>query len=293
MSAMQQKKEQNECALEVSAEARMCDIEARFSARGLAKSVEKDTAAQIRREEEISAKEPTYYRLSLLSEECVEERYRHGKEMMDGEDLLEYFEESRAIRAEGADFSDTLPADELVKSGEAEKQCTLSVRSERRVSMRERVSMLPQTVKHLPTETAERVKLSMPLWFNGARADTSRETRRFPLSAFAAILAIAMSLMLVVASSVLVNHAENNLNTLKLEVSQLRSEVADIQAELAVSTDVIALREVAVNELGMVDEDFVRVEYVSNDTEDSIVIIDEEKEESVGLFAILNALGIK
>ena len=31
---MQQKKEQNECALEVSAEARMCDIEARFSARG-------------------------------------------------------------------------------------------------------------------------------------------------------------------------------------------------------------------------------------------------------------------
>ncbi len=282
-----------ERGIEVSAENRTCDIAAQFSRRGLVRSVEKDTEAQLRREEQLRSEEPTYYRLSTLSEDYVEERYRHGKEVMDGEDLLEYFGETRAMRAETEDFAKTLPADELVKSGEAEKPCVVSVRGETRQRMRERISALPQAVRRLPEQTVERVKISTPLWFNGAKADSSREARRFPLSAFAAILAIAMSLMLVVASSVLVNHAENRLNTLKIEVSHVASEVSDIQAELSVGTDVIALREVAVNELGMVDEDFVRMEYVSNDTEDSIVILEEEESESIGLSAILNALGIK
>ena len=171
---------------QLSSECRTCDIAAQFSARGLVKSVEKDTSAQIRREEATCSEEPTYYRLSTLGEECVDVRYRHGKEVMDGEDLLAYFDESRAMRTRDADFSQDVPADELVRAGDAEKRCVSPVRGERRPEMKARLAALPSKIKQLPTETAERVRLSMPLWFNGAKADTRREARRFPLSAFAA-----------------------------------------------------------------------------------------------------------
>ena len=282
-----------ENALEVSAENRTCDIAAQFSSRGLVKSVEKEAEAQIGREEATRAEEPTYYRLSTLSDRYIEKRYRHGKALMDGSDLVEYFDETRELRTRDADFSEDAPSDELVGRGEAEKTLVVPVRGEKKIRMRERVSSLPQRAKRLPAQTVERIKLSTPLWFNGDKPDSSREARRFPLSAFAAILAIAMSLTLVVASSVLVNHAEGRLNTLKIEVAQLSGEVADMNADLSVQHDVLALREIAINELGMVDEDFVRMEYVSNDTDDSIVILEEEEADSIGISAILNALGIK
>ncbi len=279
--------------IEISAESRLQDLTARFSSRGLSRSVEKDAEAQILREKETQSFEPSSYRLSTLSDSYVSEKYRHGKELMSEGDLLEYFAETRAQRTQDTDFSQTLPEDELVKSGDAERECVLPVRGTGEVQLRKKIASLPRKIKTLPRETKERVKLSYPLWFNGAKPDTSRETRRFPLSAFAAILVVAMSLMLVVASSVLVNHAEGRFNTLKIEASELSAEIADMEADLAVQNDLLALREVAVNELGMVDEDFVRMEYVSNDTENSIVILDEEEEKTVGLSAILNALGIQ
>ncbi|MBE6589218.1 MAG: hypothetical protein E7643_03485 [Ruminococcaceae bacterium] len=282
-----------EYGVEISAEHRMNEMAAQFSSRGLVKSVERDAETQIRRETKTREEEPDAYRLSALSEEYITERYRHGKELMNGGDLLDYFDETRAVRTKDADFASSCQSDELVKSGDAKKACIVSVRSEKKPLMREKISKLPQRIKTLPTETVERVKLSAPLWFDGSKPDTSRETRRFPLSAFASILAIAMSLMLVVASSVLINHAEGRLNSLKIEVAQLEGDVADMKSDLSVQNDLLALREVAVNELGMVEEDFVRMEYVSKDTEDSIVILDEEEEQTVGLSAILNALGIK
>ena len=279
--------------VQMSAEPQMQAIAAQFSSRGLVKSVEKDTEAQILRENQTRAEEPEAYRLSELSEGYITARYRHGKDTMSGNDLLEYFCETRARRTQNADFSESAPSDEEIVRGEAEKTCVLSVKSDNAPEIAERIAALPQKIRTLPEETVEKIKLSTPIWFDKSRPDTKSERRRFPLSAFAAILAIAMSLTLVVASSVLVNHAEGRLNTLKIEVSQVSSEVSDMKSDLSVQHDLLALREIAVNEMGMVDEDFVRTEYVSNHSEDSIVILEEEEEKNVGLSAILNALGIK
>jgi hypothetical protein len=113
------------------------------------------------------------------------------------------------------------------------------------------------------------------------------------LSAFAAILAVAMSLMLVVASSVMIYHGESRLNTLKIEASDLSDEIFEMKNDLGAKTDLLAIRDVAVNEFGMVSEAYVRQEYLASDAEDSIVVYEDEGEQMIGLGALLNALGIK
>lgn len=268
-------------------------IAEKFSSRGLASSIKRDTEAQIAREEETRAAEPDAYRLSNYSEEYISARYRHGKDLMSGDDLMEYFREMHEERTKYADFSEAPPKDELVKSGDAEKPCKPALRGEVRTTVGKRLSAMPQTVRELPARTWERVKLSYPSWFDGSKADTSAETRRFPLSAFAAILAVAMSLTLVVASSVMIHHGESRLNTLKIEISDLSGEILEMKSDLSADTDLLAIRDVAVNEFGMVSEDFVRQEYLSDEKADSIVIYEEEKEQMIGLSALLNALGIK
>ena len=279
--------------VEISAEAHVQTISNRFSARGLAKEICAEAEAQEQKERRTASLQPLAYRMSGLSEGYIAARYRHGKDVMCGGDLVEYFRDTRAIRTKDADFSAVIPADEAVLTGEADKSCVTSVRSVAVPTLRQRVTELPERIKTLPARALARVKASRGEWFDRADVDTSREARRFPLSAFAAILAVAMSLMLIVAGSVMINFGENRVNALKLELSALTGEVAEMRSDLCMENDLFAIREVAVNEFGMVSEEFVRMEYLSSGESDSIEVFREEREQSVGLAAILSALGLR
>ena len=272
---------------------RMRELEKRFSDRGLAVTVKRDTEAQIAREEEIRTVDPEAYRLSGYSEEYIDRRYRRGKDLMNGDDVVDYFLESHERRIKDADFSAEAPSDDQVNLGEAEKPYKPVLRTELTPTVRERLATVPGIVRELPARTWEKVKTSYPDWFDGSKADTSRETSRFPLSAFGVILAVAMSLMLVVASSVMIYHGESRLNSLKIEVSDLTGEISEMKSDLNADTDLLAIRDIAVNEYGMVSEEFVRQEYIAGENGDSIVIYEKEESQSIGLSAILNALGFR
>ena len=146
-----------------------------------------------------------------------------------------------------------------------------------------------QQVKHLP----EWVRNGVPHWFDTRTPDTSTDTRRFPLSAFAAIAAIAMSLMLIVASSVLLNRAEDNVNRMKLQVSKTSEEVMEMRSELEASMDLLEIRRIAMEEYGMVEEEYLKMDYISMQTEDSVETFEDERSSGVGLSALLSAIGIK
>jgi len=280
-------RDENEIAVN---DPRMRGIAEKFSSRGLAETIKRDTEAQIAREEEIRATDPEAYRLSSYSEEYIDARYRHGKETMSGEDLVEYFLEGHEKHVESTDFSEQTPSDELVVHGDAAKPV---LRTERTLTVKEKLALVPEKARELPSRTKEWIRLSAPSWFNGEKANTDRDTYRFPLSAFAAILAIAVSLILVVTSSVMIYHSESELNSLKIEISALSEEIGEMKSDLNTKTDLLAIRDVAVNELGMVSEEFVRQEYLASDAEDSIVNYGKEEEQMIGLSALLNALGIK
>ncbi len=279
--------------LEVSAAQEVETITQKFMARGVAKAVAAQSVEQIEKEKETRKIAPTAYRLSSMSDAAVKGCYRHGKETMSGADLVQYFNETRAIRTRGEDFS-TVPAeDECVLAGEAEKPCHAVIKHEEVTTLGEKIAALPAKIKHLPAKTIDYIRTSAPAWFDHSPVDTTQSTRRFPLSAFAAIVAVAVSLMLIVASSVMVHHGEKRVSQLTVEVNELAGDVSDLKSELDVKNDLLVIRDIATEEFGMVEEKYVKMQYLSMGSGDSIEVFEEKKQESVGISAILSAIGLK
>ena len=279
--------------LEVSTVAKVQAITQQFGARGIAKAVAVQNAEQIQKETATRKLAPTAYRLSSMSNAAVSGRYRHGKETMSGKDLIQYFNETRALRTREEDFS-TLPAsDESVLFGECEKPCQAVVKYEEQATLKDKIAALPAQIRHLPAKTVQFIRTSAPAWFDFSPVDTTPGTRRFPLSAFAAIIAVAVSLMLIVASSVMIHHGEKRVSQLTVELSELAGEVSDLQSELDVKNDLLAIRNIATDEFGMVEEKYVKMQYLSMGSGDSIEVFEEKKQETVGISAILSAIGLK
>ncbi len=279
--------------LEVSTAQEVETITQKFMARGVAKAVAEQNAEQIGKEKETRKIAPTAYRLSSMSDAAVSGCYRHGKENMSGADLIQYFNETRAIRTRGEDFSETPVLDEFVLAGEAEKPCHAVVKHEEVTTLSDKIAALPTQIKQLPAKTIEFVRTSVPAWFDFSPVDTTQLTRRFPLSAFAAIIAVAVSLMLIVASSVMIHQGEKRVSQLTVEVNELAGEVSDLKSELDVKNDLRVIRDIATEEFGMVEEKYVKMQYLSMGSGDSIEVFEERKQESVGIAAILSAIGLK
>ena len=278
--------------LEVSAAQEVETITQKFVTRGVAKAVAQQTAEQISKEKETRKMAPGAYRLSSMSDVAVSGCYRHGKENMSGNDLIQYFNETRAIRTKNEDFSEIPAQDEFVFAGEAEKPCYAVVKHEEVTTLSEKIAALPAQIKQLPAKTVEYIRTSLPSWFDFSPVDTTKATRRFPLSAFAAILAVATSLMLIVASSVMIHQGEKRVSQLTVEVNELAVEVSDLKSELDVKNDLFAIRDVATEEFGMIEEKYVKMQYLSMGSGDSIEVFEERKQESVGIAAILSAIGL-
>ena len=279
--------------LEISAAHEVQSIAEQFESRGIVKAVAVQTTEQIQKEAETRKIAPSAYRLSAMSDTAIDGCYRHGKESMSGADLIEYFNETRAIRVENADFLATPVEDERVFAGEAEKNCCAVVKYDEQRSLQEKLAALPaQIIKHLPANAIKYIRTSAPAWFDFSPVDTTQSTRRFPISAFAAIIAVAVSLMLIVASSVMIHQGEKRVSQLTVELSELAGEVSDLQSELDVKNDLLLIRDIATDEFGMVEEKYVKMQYLSMGSGDSIEVFEEKKQEKVGISAILSAIGL-
>lgn len=247
--------------------------------------------AQIEREEETRCSAPDAYRLSLMSDAAVTGVYRRGKDYMSSADLLRYAREARSAHLAQVDLSRNTGVDECPCKNE---QSDTNVQETAMVLADDAaqtgiVSTVVKQIKSLP----QRIREGIPLWFDTRTADTSADTRRFPLSAFAAVLVIALSLMLIVASSVLLNRAEDNVSRMKLQVSKTSEEVMEMRSELEASIDLLEIRRIAMEEYGMVEEEYLKMDYISLQTEDSVESFPDERSEGVGLSALLSAIGIK
>ena len=279
--------------LEVSAAQEVQTIAHQFESRGAAKAIALQNAEQMQKESQTRQIAPGAYRLSSMSDAAVSGCYRHGKESMSSSDLIQYFNETRAIRTKGEDFSEFVVDDESVFLGEAEKPCVAVVEHEGQENLKDKLVALPTRVKQLPKTTVEYIRASLPTWFDFSPVDTTQGTRRFPLSAFAAILAVAVSLMLIVASSVMIHHGEKRVSQLTVQVNELAGEVSDLKSELDVKNDLLVIRNVATEEFGMIEEKYVKMQYLSMGSGDSIEVFEEKKQENVGISAILSAIGLK
>lgn len=277
--------EEAEKGLQISAEQQLCAFSDRYAGRGVAKSVQEAAERQIEKEAATKEIAPDAYRLSSLSEGAVMGCYRHGKENMSASDLLLYFRETRQKRMDQTEFDENTGIDELPAK---DLEMSLSKRAEQEKSLvpAARISGAIQT-------TRKNLKEALPTWFDSSKPDTSKERKAFPLSAFASMIAIAVSLMLIVASSVLLMRAETRVSALKEEILTAHTELTDLQADLEIRDDLRLIRRIAMEEYGMVGEEYVRMQYLTLTNEDLIEVYEEEKEQAMELSALLSAIGVK
>ena len=273
--------------IELSAKSCVRAMVEQSAARNAVKAIQASADEQIRREAKTRALAPDAYRLSTLTEIALNLQYRRGKEYMSSEDLVRYIRDTRTVHLRAVDLTEATGIDEC-SGGNTKESCTALIKNEERTE-----PSLIARARKLSTQLGTELKTALPTWFDASEPDTTANSRRFPLSAFAAILAVAMSLLLIVASSVMVRLAESDVSRLKTQISDMTSQANDLKSDYEVGTDLLQIRQIAKEEYGMVDEDYLKMDYVSLLGEDSVEAYEERREESIGLAALLSAIGIK
>ncbi|HBF15934.1 MAG TPA: hypothetical protein DDW30_09725 [Clostridiales bacterium] len=257
-----------------------------FAGRGLAKTVRRDAEEQQARETETRVEAPLAYRLSDMDENGVN-AYRTDGEEMTEDGLLRYAGESRAMRVEGKDFSaDTAGVYESAEAHALEPAV-------KKPTALETVRKTGENLKNLPSQTVETVKKRHSLWFDPRKGSTEKEKRRFPLSAFAAVAAVAISMMLIVAGSLMVIGAETQISRLNAEITQLHEDITDLKSDLETSVDLLEIRRIATEEYGMVGEEYLKMDYIALDRDEIAEVKGEKKNSGIGLAGLLSAIGWK
>ena len=113
--------------------------------------------------------------------------------------------------------------------------------------------------------------------------------RRIPAAMVFMVMLCAVSLMLVVSSSVLVSDASGDYADAQNDVSLMAKEESELLIALEVKNDLRTIENIAVNKLGMVKKDLVSRQYISLGDED-IIESYEEEDRNVGLSTLLSAI---
>ncbi len=265
--------------IEVSLEPQLCALSEQYAGRGLAAAVKRTAEEQAFAESETCKLSPEAYRLSSVSEAAMIVKYRRGKEHMSSSDLLSYFSEVRGAHLTLASLDGNTGVDKCGEEAGASEETAVAVSEPAAVP------------SHLAIK--KRLGEAWPTWFDASAPDTSSNRRRFPLSALAAMVAVAVSLLLIVASSVMIRLAESDVSRLKDEISNASVEAGELKSDFEVQNDLLQIRRIATEEYGMVSEEYVKMDYISLGTEDSVEIYPEQREARMTLSALLSAIGIR
>ncbi len=267
-------------------EACVSALSQKFASRGLTKSVLKEASERMEAEEKTRSLDPCAYRLSLLSEAAVSGIYKRGKNEMETADLIRYADESLRIRRRENEVEECASIYEQASVKLEALPAELSKTDERR-------KLIPVEWKQMPAKAVTRFKERFPLWFSLKATERAKEKKKLPISAFAAILAVTVSLVMIVASTLMITHTKTKISKLNSEISTLQSEIGDLESKLESGNDMMEIRRIAVEEYGMVGEEHLRTEYLAKESKEDIEVYEQKRDKNLGLSAILSAIGWK
>ncbi|MBQ8207110.1 MAG: hypothetical protein IJZ89_00040 [Clostridia bacterium] len=131
----------------------------------------------------------------------------------------------------------------------------------------------------------EAVREDVDAWWNSVVLSF----RRIPAGMLFMVMLCAVSLMLIVSSSVLVSDASGDYADIQDDVSLMAKQEDELLIALEVKNDLRTIEDIAVNKLGMVKKDLVTRQYIKLSDEDVIETFEEE-DRNVGLSTLLSAI---
>ena len=118
------------------------------------------------------------------------------------------------------------------------------------------------------------------------------EKKRVPKKVIPTVLAITLSCLLIVCSSVMVSRATADVGALEDRVDSLSFEIRDLEGKLNVKNDMLEIRRIAVEEYGMISEGFASSRYVDVSSGEKLESVKKNKNKESWFKELLRAIGI-
>ena len=132
-------------------------------------------------------------------------------------------------------------------------------------------------------------------WFGFEKGEEVREgeKKRMPRGVIPTILAVSLSLMLIVCSSVMVSRASAEVSSLEERIESLNVEIRDLEGKLEVKNDMLDIYRIATEQYGMISEDYASSRYVDVREDEQIQSVESSGKKSSWLDELLRAMGFK
>lgn len=270
----------------------------RYRDRGIAGRVHADAAKQEKQEALNRAIAPgAYVMTEKLNTEKKANAYRSGvsdgKRYMTVDDFARYYHDQRGYK---------FPQYRTVASVRPETAAVADTQKIGGELRSKKAGWLADTDK-LPAFARKLMKYRFFQFLNEWAGETfpresemvsaPKTTRRaIPAGLVASLVTVAVSMSMVIGSTVLVSRSTQELSELKQEVGRQEEILDELSDELAFKNDTIGIDERAREELGMVPEKYLRAEYLDQEAEDQIEIYDDGSDQKNGWSALLSAFGI-
>ncbi len=252
-----------------------------------AKEHEKDMDAM---EEEAKIIAPAHYRWDEVCADGRGDRFRGatylGRRVMDVDGFAAYFAECRASRR-------AAESENIV----AEPQPTIAparTREQSRAARLTNTSVTTNDTCHNPENMSDRAIAFAKDWLRPDDPALRRHgaKRPIPVTVISALVVLAVSLMLIVSSSVMVANARRDLGELDSEVRGLEKQAQLAADKLESHIDYLEIYRKATEEFGMIPASYVDSMYVNTSEGNTIEVVESNEEQVSGLFTLLSAIGI-
>lgn len=264
----------------------------RLDARGFHRAAEQHKQEMDSMEEEARTLSPNCYRWDELCADGRGANYRHGnylgRQVMDVDDFAAYFETCRTRRSQlNAKGQEMSPAQEPVA-------VPARTREESSYARAAKSQALTEKKKEQRMGAADRVIALAKDWLQPDDPALRRrgQAQRIPVSVISVLVVVAVSLMLIVSSSVMVAGAKREVSALGDEVDVLAKEAELATDRFEASINYLDIYQIATERYGMIPSSFANSMYVDQNKQNTIENFENDGEATVGLSTLLSAIGI-
>ncbi len=259
------------------------ELRSRYQGRGLSNSI--GTEARANREN-AKIEGPENYVL-FDSRSNIADSFRsgvyNGSKYMTSDDFVRYFKSRR-------DFY--MPEALRKKQEEAEGKVVAKKRTAGRVSKELVPSDSDSKEGHLAPLISALKELKNKWFPVEPREGRSQIGRmRIPVAAMSGLAVFTLSLGLIVGGSVMIGNASGEVGRLNSEISVLEARQTDLEGKLDLKYNINEIEEDA-RSLGMIKRENADNEFTPIEGDNEVIVYEENRDENVGLAALLAAFGI-
>ncbi len=267
----------------------------RFKDRGIKTSVRSDADARTKKDSARSRLISLYPQMAGVSADDAKYKSLNvgGRSCMSSEDFANYYRDLRDYKMprfysraekEYEEADAAYKAEGVQESGKPPKKAVwLAITKRAKSKIRE----IPS---HLSKEELTEFSREWFLFENDAEVREG-EKKRIPHSVIPTILAVTLSLLLVVCSSVMVSRASAEVGSLEDKIDQLSFEIRDLEGKLEVKNNMLDIKRIAVEEYGMISAGYASSRYVDVREDEKLEGVEDDSKKSSWLSELLRAIG--